>query len=100
MLGCCVYISPHTFFGKGFRVMGTKTVRVSIDLVADFHEELKLLAKGKTMKNYVVDAVAVQMQKENELEDAILCELAEEATKEGYISVEESKELSSLIRNA
>ena len=71
MLGCCVYISPHTFFGKGFRVMGTKTVRVSIDLVADFHEELKLVAetKGKTMKNYVVDAVAVQMQKENELED-------------------------------
>ena len=89
-------------FGKGLRIMGTKTVRVSIDLLADFHEELQAVAEasGKTMKNYVVEALESRVQKDNELEDQILSELAEEAIKEGNIGVEESEELSSLIRNA
>lgn len=102
MLGCCAYLLPHIIFGKGLRVMGTKTVRVSIDLLADFHEELQVLAEasGKTMKNYVVEALESHMQKDNELEDRILGELAEEASREGFIGVEESKKLVELIRNA
>lgn len=83
--------------------MGTKTsVRLSIDLLPDFHEELQALAEasGKTVKKYVVETLESRVQKDNELEDRILGELVEEAVKEGYIGVEESEELSTLIRNA
>ncbi len=73
-----------------------------IDLLADFHEELQALAEasGKTMTNYVVEALELHMQKDHELEDRILSELAEEASREGFIGVKKSRELVELIKNA
>ena len=83
--------------------MKTKeSTRLSVDLLPDFHEELKDMAKTrtKTLKNYVIDALTERFQKDREEEDRMWNELAENAGKKGFASVEESEELLNSIRNA
>lgn len=47
--------------------MKTKTsTRVSVDLVPDFHAEVK--ASAKTLKNYVKDALSERVPKDREVE--------------------------------
>ncbi len=62
-------------------------------MMAYFHEEFHALAeaKGKTMKSYMVETLEFHMRKNNELEEKTLCPPAEEASKEVFIGVGESK---------
>ena len=83
--------------------MKTKTsTRLSVDLIPDLHEELKTMAhvSGQSIKNYVTDAMKERIQKDKMAEDKMWSKLAEEARKEGFISVEESKKLLEQIKNA
>ena len=83
--------------------MKTKTsTRLSIDLTPEIYSELKTMAQdsGKSIQKYVNDALEAHLQKELEEEDRRWNELAEEARKEGFASVEESEDLMKRIENA
>ena len=83
--------------------MKTKTsTRLSIDLIPEIYSELKTMAQdsGKSIQKYVNDALEAHLQKELEEEDRRWNELAEEARKEGFASVEESEDLMKRIENA
>ena len=83
--------------------MKTKTsTRVSVDLIPEIYSELKAMAQdsGKSIQKYVSDALESHIQKDLEEEDKMWSKLAEEARKEGFISVEESKKLLERIKNA
>lgn len=84
--------------------MKTKTsTRVSVDLVPDFHAELKARAQAsaKTLKNYVTDALAERINKDREEEeDRYWGERAKEAREEGFVSVEESEAYLKRLLNA
>ncbi|MCY4184569.1 MAG: hypothetical protein OXC82_03375 [Rhodobacteraceae bacterium] len=75
--------------------MKTKTsIRVSVDLVPDFHAEVKARAQAsaKTLKTYVKDVLAERIHKDREEEeDRYWGERAKEAREEGFVSVEESE---------
>ena len=72
--------------------MTTKPTRLTIDVSPDFRSELKMQAveQGKTIKQYVMEAVMQKMQREIEQEDEILGQRAQEAEKEGFIGREAS----------
>ncbi len=79
-----------------------ESTRLSVDLLTDFHEEVKSMAKtrAQSLKSYVIDALTERFQKDREEEDRMWDELAEKAGKKGFASVEESEKLLNSIRNA
>lgn len=74
--------------------MTTKATRLTIDVSPDFRSDLKMQAieQGKTIKQYVIEAVMQKMQREIEQEDEILGQRAIEAEKEGFIGRKASAE--------
>lgn len=75
--------------------MTTKATRLTIDVSPDFRNELKMQAieQGKTIKQYVMEAVMQKMQREIEQEEEILWQRVQEAKKEGFIGRKASAEL-------
>ena len=75
--------------------MTTKATRLTIDVSPDFRSELKIQAieHGKTIKQYVIEAVTQKMQREIEQEEEILWQRVQEAKKEGFIGDKASEEL-------
>ncbi|MXZ49674.1 MAG: hypothetical protein F4073_05625 [Rhodobacteraceae bacterium] len=78
-----------------------KSKRLSGDLAPDFHDEVKDMAKvrAKTLKSYFIDALREHFENDRE-EDRMWNELAKNARKKGFASVEESEDLLNSIRNA
>lgn len=78
-----------------------ESTRLSVDLLPDFHEEVKGMAKtrAQSLKSYVIDALTERFQKDRE-EDRMWDELSEKAGKKGFACVEESEKLLNSIRNA
>ena len=75
--------------------------RLSVDLVPDFHEELKdmVQARAKTLKSYVIEALEERLQKDREEEDRMWDELAEKARQKGFANAVEAEEILNNIRN-
>ncbi|MCY4101137.1 MAG: hypothetical protein OXF46_09485 [Rhodobacteraceae bacterium] len=75
---------------------------MSVDLIPDFHEELKTMAhdSGQSIKKYVRDTMKERIQKDKAEEDRLWGELAEEARKEGFIGKEKSENLLHRMKNA
>ncbi|MCY4185542.1 MAG: hypothetical protein OXD45_09550 [Rhodobacteraceae bacterium] len=83
--------------------MKTKTTtRLSVDLIPEIYAELKIMAQdsGKSIQKYVNDALEAHIRKDIEEEDEMWGKLAEEASKEGFMSIEESEELLQRMKNA
>jgi len=83
--------------------MKTKTTtRLSVDLIPEIYAELKIMAQdsGKSIQKYVNDALEAHIRKDIEEEDEMWGKLAEEASKEGFMSIEESEELLQHMKNA
>ena len=76
--------------------------RLSVDLLPDFHEEVKSMAQAqaKTMKSYVIDALRDRYNKDREEEDRLWGEIAEKAVEEGFLSDKETEDLMQRIKNA
>ena len=83
--------------------MKTKTsTRLSVDLIPEIYSELKAMAQdsGMTIQKYVSDTLEAHIQKDMEEEDEMWGKLAEEASKEGFMSIEASEELLQRMKNA
>ena len=75
--------------------MTTKVTRLTIDVSEDFRNELKIqaIAQGKTLREYVIEAVTEKIQRESALEDEVLGQMSKEAKKAGFIGLEASEAL-------
>ena len=83
--------------------MSTKTpTRLTINVSPDFRDELKIqaIAHGKTLKDYVIDALMDRLQKDSAEEDRAWGEMSEAAKKEGLLSEQDSESLLMRIKNA
>ena len=76
--------------------------RLSVDLVPDFHAEVKGMARAqaKTLKSYVIDALTERFQKDRKEEDRLWAEIAERAVEEGFLNDKETEDLIQRIKNA
>jgi len=83
--------------------MPAKTAtRLTINVSPDFRDELKIqaIAHGKTMKDYVVDALMERIQKDAIEQDKAWGEMSEAARKEGFIGSKKSEALLDRMKNA
>jgi len=83
--------------------MSTKTAsRLTIDVSPDFRDELKIqaIAHGKTLKDYVVEALMDRIQRDSVEEDKIWGEMSESAKQEEILSHEGSESLLNRMKNA
>ena len=83
--------------------MTTKTpTRLTINVSPDFRDELKIqaIAHGKTLKDYVIDALMERIQHDSVEEDKVWGEMSEEAKKEGILDSEASESLLTRMKNA
>ena len=83
--------------------MTAKTpTRLTINVSPDFRDELKIqaIAHGKTLKDYVIDALMDRLQQDSAQEDRTWGEMSEEAKKEGLISPQDSESLLARMKNA
>ncbi len=83
--------------------MPTKAAtRLTIDVSSDFRDELKIqaIAHGKTMKDYVVDALVERIRRDTIDEDNVWGEMSEAAKKEGFVGTEASETLLERMKNA
>ena len=83
--------------------MSSKTAtRLTVDVSPDFRDELKIqaIAHGKTLKDYVVEALLDRTQRDALQEDKIWGEMSETAKQEGMLSHEESVTLLHRMKNA
>ena len=80
----------------------TTQTRLTINISPDFHDELKMqaISHGKTLKDYVIEALMYRIQHDTTQEDKIWGQMSEEAKKEGFLSVEESETLLMQMENA
>ena len=76
--------------------------RLTIDVSSDFRDELKIqaIAHGKTMKDYVVDALVERIRRDTIDEDKAWGEMSEAAKKEGFEGTDESQSLLERMKNA
>ncbi len=76
--------------------------RLTINVSPDFRDELKIqaIAHGKTLKDYVIDALMERMQRDFVEEDKVWGEMSEEAKKEGLLSTQDSESLLTRMKNA
>ena len=83
--------------------MTTETVaKLTIDISPDLQNLLKTtaLAKGKSLKAYVLDTLTESVEKDSLEEDRLLAEASELAKQEGSLSEQDSKSLLALMKNA
>lgn len=83
--------------------MSSKTAtRLTVDVSPDFRDELKIqaIAHGKTLKDYVVEALLDRTQRDALQEDKIWGEMSETAKQEGMLSHEDSVTLLHRMKNA
>jgi uncharacterized protein (DUF1778 family) len=83
--------------------MSSKTAsRLTIDVSPDFRDELKIqaIAYGKTLKDYVIEALMDRIQRDSVEEDKVWGEMSEAAKKEGILSYEDSASLLNRMKNA
>ncbi len=83
--------------------MNTKTpVRLSMNVSSEFRDELKNQANahGKTLTDYVLDALKDQIQRDSINEDRIWGEMSEKAKQEPILSFESSTNLLHRMKNA
>ena len=83
--------------------MTTETAaKLTIDISPDFQNQLKTnaLAKGKSLKAYVLDTLAESIEKDTLKEDRLLGEMSELAKQEGSLNEQDSKSLLALMKNA
>ena len=83
--------------------MSTKTpTRLTINVSSDFRDELKIqaIAHGKTLKDYVIDALMERLQQDSVEEDRVWGEMSEAAKKEGLLSSQDSESLLTRMKNA
>ena len=83
--------------------MSTKTpTRLTINVSSDFRDELKIqaIAHGKTLKDYVIDALMERLQQDSAEEDRVWGEMSEAAKKEGLLSSQDSESLLTRMKNA
>ena len=83
--------------------MRTKTpTRLTINVSPDFRDELKIqaIARGKTLKDYVIDVLMDRLQKDSAEEDRAWGEMSEAAKKEGLLSEQDSESLLMRMKNA
>ena len=83
--------------------MSTKTpTRLTINVSLDFRDELKIqaIAHGKTLKDYVIDALMDRRRKDSAEEDRAWGEMSEAAKKEGLLSEQDSESLLMRMKNA
>ena len=76
--------------------------RLTINVSPDFRDELKIqaIAHGKTLKDYVIDALMERIQRDFVEEDKVWGEMSEEAKKEGLLSTQDSESLLTRMKNA
>ncbi len=76
--------------------------RLTINVSPDFRDELKIqaIAHGKTLKDYVIDALMERIQRDFVEEDKAWGEMSEEAKKEGLLSTQDSESLLTRMKNA
>ncbi len=76
--------------------------RLTINVSPDFRDELKIqaIAHGKTLKDYVIDALMERIQRDFVEEDKVWGEMSEEAKKEGLLSAQDSEKLLTRMKNA
>ena len=76
--------------------------RLTIDVSPDFRDELKIqaIAHGKTLKDYVVEALMDRIQRDSVEEDKIWGEMSETAKQEEILSHEDSASLLTRMKNA
>ncbi len=76
--------------------------RLTINVSPDFRDELKIqaIAHGKTLKDYVIDALMERIQRDFVEEDKVWGEMSEEAKKEGLLSTQDSEKLLTRMKNA
>ena len=83
--------------------MSSKTTsRLTIDVSPDFRDELKIqaIAHGKTLKDYVVEALMDRIQWDSVEENKIWGEMSEAAKQEEILSHEDSAGLLNRMKNA
>ena len=83
--------------------MSTKTTsRLTIDVSPDFRDALKIqaIAHGKTLKDYVVEALMDRIQRDSFEEDKIWGEMSASAKQEAMLSHEDSESLLNRMKNA
>ena len=76
--------------------------RLTINVSPNFRDELKIqaIAHGKTLKDYVIDALMERIQRDFLEEDKVWGEMSEEAKKEGLLSTQDSENLLTRMKNA
>ena len=59
-------LSHIAYYVWGYAMKSKESTRLSVDLLPDFHEEVKDMAKtrAQTLKNYVIDALTERFQKD------------------------------------
>ena len=83
--------------------MSSKTVsRLTIDVSPNFRDELKIqaIAHGKTLKDYVVEALMDRIQRDSVEEDKIWGGMSEFAKQEEILSHDDSASLLNRMKNA
>ena len=83
--------------------MTTKTpTRLTINVSPDFRDELKIqaIAHGKTLKDYVIDALMERIKDDSIEEDKVWGKMSEEAKKEGFLGTKDSENLLTRMKNA
>ena len=83
--------------------MSSKTAtRLTIDVSADFRDELKIqaIAHGKTMRDYVVDTLVERIRRDTLDEDNVWGEMSDAAKKDGFVGSEASQSLLDRMKNA
>ena len=76
--------------------------RLTINVSPIFRDELKIqaIACGKTLKDYVIDALMERLQKDSVEEEKLWGEMSDHARKEDMVSAEESEALLRRLQNA
>ena len=83
--------------------MATETAaRLTIDISPDFQNQLKTnaLARGKSLKAYVLETLTESLERESLQEDRLQAETSELAKQEGSLSEQDSMSLLALMKNA
>jgi hypothetical protein len=81
----------------------TKTpTRLTVNVSPDFRDELKIhaIAQGKTLKDYVINALTDRLQQDSMEEDKAWGEMSEVAKKEGLLDTKDSENVLMRMKNA
>jgi plasmid stability protein len=76
--------------------------RLTINVSPDFRDALKIqaIAHGKTLKDYVTEALMDRLLQDSAEEDKVWSEMSDAAKKEDILSAEDSESLLVRMKNA